>query len=523
MNWIVVSFVLTSLICWFAVVRYDIQMFQQNSYRYSRYWTWLKNGNILRHDRGFFLFMTAWWVLSWNAGSTWMASIALLILAFKEFRTGYKIKIAYTARVKRLLVADFILFALINSSVYLYAGYEWLCMSVFLSLLLSKVIVVFADVLMKPVENQVNRYYINDAKRILKSHKDLLVIGVTGSFGKTSTKNALYRVLSEKYNVLMTPGNFNTTLGVVRTVREHLKPFHQVFIVEMGAKQRGDIKEICDLVHPRIGIVSSVGSMHLETFKTLRGVQDTKFELINALPADGIGIINIDSEGIASYPDIPTHCRIITYGINSERAEVKAENISYSRRGVSFDTVVSGKHPYGIETRLMGDGNILNILAALTVADYLGVPEKRQRSAMASLQPVEHRLSITNKGGLTVLDDAYNSNPTGARMALSVLRKIADETGGKAIVITPGFVEMGSSQEEANRGLGRDIASFADKAIIVNRYNRQAITSGLVECGFKEDDMFCVDSLDQAVALLAGMGAAGDVVLYENDLPDTFK
>jgi UDP-N-acetylmuramoyl-tripeptide--D-alanyl-D-alanine ligase len=272
-----------------------------------------------------------------------------------------------------------------------------------------------------------------------------------------------------------------------------------------------------------MGIVSSVGNMHLETFKTLRGVQDTKFELIRALPADGLGVINMDSEGIASYSDIPSHCRIITYGINAETAECRAENISYSRRGVAFDAVISGKEAYRIETRLMGDGNILNILAALAVADRLGVPQKQQRSAVASLQPVEHRLSVTAKGGLTVLDDAYNSNPTGARMALSVMRKIADDAGGKAIVITPGFVEMGASQEEANYGLGRDIATFADKAIIVNRYNRQAILKGLSDAAFKEADICCVDTLDQAVAQLGLLSSAGDVVLYENDLPDTFR
>ena len=132
-------------------------------------------------------------------------------------------------------------------------------------------------------------------------------------------------------------------------------------------------------------------------------------------------------------------------------------------------------------------------------------------------------MSISNKGGLTVLDDAYNSNPTGARMALSVMRKIADDSAGKAIVITPGFVEMGSSQDEANQGLGRDIAQFADKAIIVNRYNRNSIRKGLEEGGFKDGNVFYVDSLDAAVAQLASLSSAGDVVLYENDLPDTFK
>lgn len=520
MNWIIAVFAVASLICWSAVVRYDIQMFQQNSYRYSRYWTWLKKGNVLRHNRWMFLILP---FLLWIPYMTWCISLFMVSYAVWEFRTRYKIKIAYTARVKRLLTADFILTALVNILVYVYAGHEWFCLSAVLSLLLSKLTVVAADFLLQPLEKQINLHYVRDAKRILASNKDLLVIGITGSFGKTSTKNILYRVLSEKYNVLMTPGNFNTTLGVVRTIREHLKPYHQVFIVEMGAKQMGDIKEICDLVHPHIGIVTSVGNMHLETFKTLQGVGKTKFELLDSLPSDGLGIINMDSEGIASYPAKPTHCRIVTSAIKADGTDVKAENVAYSRRGVSFDVCIKGKESYRVETRLLGEGNILNVLVSLAAADHLGVSVKQQKSALASLQPVEHRLSISNKGGLTVLDDAYNSNPSGARMALAVLKQIAADAGSKGIVVTPGFVEMGVQQEEANRGLGRDIARYADKAIIVNRYNRQAIVDGLKEGGFKEEDMYCVDSLDQAVLKLGAICSSGDVVLYENDLPDTFK
>lgn len=520
MNWIIAVFAVASLICWSAVVRYDIQMFQQNSYRYSRYWTWLKKGNVLRHNRWMFLILP---FLLWIPYMTWCISLFMVSYAVWEFRTRYKIKIAYTARVKRLLTADFILTALVNILVYVYAGHEWFCLSAVLSLLLSKLTVVAADFLLQPLEKQINLHYVRDAKRILASNKDLLIIGITGSFGKTSTKNILYRVLSEKYNVLMTPGNFNTTLGVVRTIREHLKPYHQVFIVEMGAKQMGDIKEICDIVHPHIGIVTSVGNMHLETFKTLQGVGKTKFELLDSLPSDGLGIINMDSEGIASYPAKPTHCLIVTSAIKADGTDVKAENVAYSRRGVSFDVCIKGKESYRVETRLLGEGNILNVLVSLAAADHLGVSVKQQKSALASLQPVEHRLSISNKGGLTVLDDAYNSNPSGARMALAVLKQIAADAGSKGIVVTPGFVEMGVQQEEANRGLGRDIARYADKAIIVNRYNRQAIVDGLKEGGFKEEDMYCVDSLDQAVLKLGAICSSGDVVLYENDLPDTFK
>ena len=156
--------------------------------------------------------------------------------------------------------------------------------------------------------------------------------------------------------------------------------------------------------------------------------------------------------------------------------------------------------------RLLGEGNLLNILGAIAVANHLQVPLQKQKNAIARLQPVEHRLSMRNSGGITVLDDAYNSNPQGAKMALEVLHNFAVGEGNKRIIITPGFVEMGAKQAEANQGLGEDIARCADYAIVVNQTN-----------------YFLADSLNQAHAHLATILKAGDVVLYENDLPDNFK
>ena len=139
--------------------------------------------------------------------------------------------------------------------------------------------------------------YVKDARRILESMPGLTVIGITGSYGKTSTKNFLHSLLSVKYNVLMTPESYNTTMGVVRTVRERLRPTHQVFIVEMGAKNPGDIREICDLVRPKYGMITSIGEQHLETFKTLDNIIKTKFELADAIPRRDC-LLNLDNRYI---------------------------------------------------------------------------------------------------------------------------------------------------------------------------------------------------------------------------------
>ena len=527
-----------------AYLLYELRMFQQNSYRPERF---------LR-----------WWFGPQNAYSAFLAWLMPLPV---------KIPLAMTARVKRLVVTDALLTLLLfclgvwgvlalcgTVTPGLIGGLPWggwsLMLAVFcissVLLMASKWVLLLANLVNQPIEKAISRWYYNDAKRMLRAHKDLIVIGVTGSYGKTSTKNFLYRILSQKYNTLVTPGNFNTTLGVVRTVREQLKPHHQVFIVEMGAKQPGDIQEICDLVHPTIGIVASVGPMHLETFGSFENIQKTKFELVRALPANGFAAINADSPGIASYADVPTHCRVLRYGVRN--GDFRAQNLSYSTQGSSFGLsyeafpaltaganasmagMDSGSVGVEMTTHLLGESNIQNIVGACAVASYLGVTPMQQKRAIAQLQQVENRLFVSRQGAVTVINDAYNSNPEGAAMALDVLRDIQ---GGRKILITPGFVELGSRQESACRELGYKAASCADILIVVNKLNRDAIVAGArqamaeaaaghaAEVGhpvrLTEDNLHCMDDLTLVFEALPSLLRAGDVVLYENDLPDTFK
>lgn len=502
-----------------ATVRYSTQMFQQNSYRIERYNRWLRStgewhsrANMVALAGGVATYFTQHWALLLPLG-LWMATIAIA-----EFSIEYKIKLAYTMRVKRLLVTRYLLVAAAL------VGAHYLDDRYAVPLLMVATFdywIILANAINRPMEAAITRWYYNDAKRILRSMPHLTIIGITGSFGKTSTKHFLHRVLSERYNVLMTPGNFNTTLGVVRTIREHLKPHHEVFIVEMGAKQRGDIKEICDLVHPHMGIVTSVGEMHLETFGSVESVARTKFELIDALPAGGFGIVNIDSE--AALKHIKANgIKVKTYAIDSCEADYRATDIVYSSQRTTFAVEHDATKDEGYATHLLGRGNILNITAALAIAEQMGVSIEARRRGVKQIEQVEHRLSMRRSGGVTILDDAYNSNPTGARMALEVLGGF--DTAGARYVVTPGFVEMGAKQYDNNRAFGQDIAaSRADGVYVVNEVNREAITAGLEAAGY---DMACVTtvaSFKEAMAELQPRLKAGDVVLYENDLPDSFK
>lgn len=511
--------IFTWMLFWKATTCYSVQMFQQNSYRVARYNRWLRSTgewhsrpNMVSALGAVVLLLTEHWSVMLILG-LWM-----LIIALAEFSIKYKIKLAYTMRVRRLLLTRFLITALAVALVEFYAPRHLLSVLLIMSLDYWTIV---ANTINMPLESAITRWYYNDAKRMLRSMSRLKIIGITGSFGKTSTKHYLHRILSERYNVLMTPGNFNTTLGVVRTIREHLKPHHEIFIVEMGAKQRGDIKEICDLVSPEMGIVTSVGEMHLETFGTVEGVARTKFELLEALPEGGFGIVNIDSEAAAAH--LKGFARnVATYGMESVAAEYRATDVRYATSETSF-AVRHGEHvEQGYVTHLLGRGNILNLTAAIAVAEQLGVTTAEIKRAVRQIEQVEHRLSMRSVGGVTILDDAYNSNPTGAKMALEVLS--AFDTSGARYVVTPGFVEMGARQYDNNRGFGCDIAhAEVDGVYVVNEVNRKALCDGLEAGGYDGGKVSCVASFQEAMSELQPRLKVGDVVLYENDLPDSFK
>lgn len=503
----------------------DLMMLQQNSYRNERYVKWLStSGDTTSAMRltALIIFFVA--LTNFSAEIVAMPLIGLFacansgVLASKK----YKLPLKWTNRVKRLFTTSAILSAAICcGAVFLFM--DNLLTTIATALMgcycASHLIIMSANVLLRPVESSINKKYYNEASAILRSMPDLKVIGITGSYGKTSTKHYLHRILSEQYDTLMTPGNFNTTLGVIRTVREHLKPYNEVFIVEMGAKQIGDIKEICDLVHPQAGIVTAVGPQHLESFKSIENVQRTKFELIDSLPADGFAVVNNDFEKIADRE--VENVKVVRYAIGNKGATLTAKDIKYTANGTDFTVADNNGWELKLHTRLVGECNISNLLAAVAIARHLGVSDDKIKYAVGEIAQVEHRLSIKRSGGVVVIDDAYNSNPVGSTMALDVLSGMTD---GQRVVVTPGMIELGDRTYELNKAFGEKIAKSVDKAVIVGKYNREAISEGIKSADVLDDsNIYMVDSFAEAQNLLKNILKTGDTVLYENDLPDTFK
>ena len=445
-----------------------------------------------------------------------ITDIIFVIAIISTMPKKAKKPLVYTARVKRQLVTTAILTVAVLAVCGACGGKYALVSGAVILYLLSPVVTMIAAIINKPIEKQVSNHYINDAKRILASMNRMKIIGVTGSYGKTSVKYYLNTLLKAKYNVLMTPGSFNTPMGVVRTIREYLKASDEIFVCEMGARHVGDIKEICDLVHPHDGIITSVGPQHLETFKTLDNIKGTKFELADSLSSEGLLFLNMDDENIRSYVGSRKH---IGYSIHHD-SDYMAKDISVSQRGTTFTVVKKDGETCEYSTKLIGEHNVLNIVGAIAVANTYGIPLESLKPQVRKLECVPHRLELKDNGSAVIIDDAYNSNPTGAKAALDVL-SIFD---GYRILVTPGMVELGESQDKLNKEFGKQAAQSADYIILVGRKQTEPIAEGLREAGYPEEKLHIADNINQAInqAYAVNSGGAKKFILLENDLPDNY-
>ena len=425
-----------------------------------------------------------------------------------------------TMRVKRTYITSAILFTLLCALIgVLLKGAEPRLYFIGLFPLLLPLWVALGGLCAWPVEKLVSEMYFRDAQKKLASRPDLIKIGITGSYGKTSVKFILGTILQEKFQVLVTPSSFNTPMGVTRIIREKLMPAHQVFVAEMGARHVGDIKEMCRLVHPHHGVLTSVGPQHLDTFHSLDRIKSTKYELMDAIP-DG---------GCCFFPDDKAICRELFDKTRKEKrlcsihpgaddADVWTTDIHVSPAGSSF-VLHTMSDEVTCQTRLLGEHNIQNIILAATVGLRLGMTLKQIARGISRIAPVEHRLQLIPSTGVTIIDDAFNSNPKGAQAALKVLR----EFEGRRIIITPGMVELGDGEDAFNHEFGLMMADCVDVAILVGKKHTSPIARGLKEAGFPQENLHVVSTLDEATAILRQIGRPGDVALFENDLPDNYS
>ncbi len=504
MNYVIISIIFISFVLSFL---HNLHIYQLNYYKSEVQRKWLfNNQTLIAINISLSLLQVILIIVSENV---FLLTIGILQIIYNIPRRAKK-KLVFTPRAVRITVEALILFILTMAFAFIFSpNYYYLYGYIFL--ILTPFILLFVDYTQKPLNKFINNQFINDAKRILQASPELIVIGITGSYGKTSMKYFLTEFLSTKYSVLKTPGNYNTTLGVVRTIREQLKSTHEIFVCEMGATKPNDIKEICNLVNPKHAIITSVGPQHLESFKTIENVIRTKFELADALPKEGMLFLNYDNEYIKKEK---RKGNIYTYGSKNENVNYQAKDIKVNENGLSF---VVNKVKF--TTKLIGEHNVTNIVGALAVASEMGIKLKDLVEVVRRLEPVPHRLELKKQGNRLIIDDAYNSNPLGASSALDALSQFAE----KKVIMTPGMVELGTKEDEYNYEFGKQIAKVCDYVLLVNEKQTKSIYKGLIDSKYSKDKIFICQDIQEAFKKLTEIEKNDKIVLLiENDLPDQY-
>lgn len=530
---------------WLRLLR-GARYFQIEEYMSRRYLRWLlaapRRALPLRPLAAWLAGLAIGFVRGDAPGSylPFMVAVAAAAIAAVPPAAGEEKKpLVLTQRVKRLLCGAGLVTVVVAAAAILLArsaAVTGSAMSVaitsglgFALFLLAPVWLVAGNALMQPVEAVLRRRYLKQASGTLDKIRPK-IIGITGSYGKTTTKSFLRDILSVRYQTYATPKSYNTLMGISLAINRDLADDYrsEYFISEMGAYVEGEIARICQLTPPDIAIVTEVGPQHLERFGSLENIKRAKYELVSHLPADGVAVFNWDNSYIREMvaEGYPATCLTVSRAVSLEEARAQqltwvALDICEDLSGLTFRAchVPSGEQT-PITSGILGEHNVTNLLLCIAVAYHEGIALRDIARRIRSLQPAESRLvTETTAAGITIINDAYSANPRGVVSALKVLRL---HDSGKRLLITPGMVELGKLQDSENHQLGLLAAASATDIILIGAGQTAPIHAAIQSVDFDPTRLQVVETLDDAVNWYRQNLRAGDTVLFLNDLPDTY-
>lgn len=430
-----------------------------------------------------------------------------------NFSFGDKSFLVFTARIKRLIFCDFLLKISIFLLIFgLVDKFLWNLFAVLFLLIFSPFFILLTFLICWPVEEGIKRSYLKKAKRKLEKCM-CKKIAITGSFGKTTTKNILYQILKEEFDVCATPKSFNTPMGLCKTILQDLKETDDFFIAEFGARRLGDIKFLAEFFGVDFGIITPLGNCHLETFGSLQNIENEKFELCNY--SKDFVVFNGKSKGSKKLCE---RYKKTKYLVCETGSFAYAKEIKFLSEVTKFVLVIDSKQ-IECSTQLLGKANIDNIVVAATMAYLLGESLFSIKKGISKLKQIPHRLEFIRGEFVDVIDDSYNSNFDGFMQAIEVVKSFAK----RKIIISPGLVELGKSQAESNFKIGQEVAKVADVFVIMNLTNKKALFDGAISQGMKKENIYFAQNRSEQKQLLKTILKKGDLVLFENDFPDNIK
>lgn len=505
---------------------------QQSGYKYGTFWRWLKRKDNLYFNRLAVLALclaltSAVTALCFSFLGTQEALLVasipffgLLLLFWRvDAKYALKVPITFTGRLRRLF-AVYVFFTACVSYI-LMAGLTFLAewngsdlygliayVPVAVMPILTPILLLGANLSTAWYEEKRNRKFVKRAGQVL-DEKEIIRIGVVGSYGKTSVKNILKTILSEKYSVVATPESFNTPMGIAKTVCSPDFDNKQIFIAEMGARKAGDIAELCGIVKPNYAVFTGVCEQHIQGFGSLDNIWREKSEILRC----GAKKV-VCGAGLKPYLEQEFSEEIgkaVLIDDEAFEADMGAAATAFTMR-IFGETVE-------MKTVLLGKMAVENIRLAVYIALELGLTADEIVRGVEKLKPIPHRLQLIENGGVYILDDGYNCNPKGADEAIAALKRFL----GRKYIVTPGIVECGILEEKINGELGEKLAKAGfDKTILVGNTLVNAVKNGYEKAGGDTSALIKVETLQKAQDVLKGLLQEGDAVLFLNDLPDVY-
>jgi UDP-N-acetylmuramoyl-tripeptide--D-alanyl-D-alanine ligase len=446
------------------------------------------------------------------AGAVWSPVLLLCAAAIVAWPLGLPIRgrtapLALTRRLRTLAVVAYVVLAVVGAGLAVVMSLPVAAAAV---ALLFPFVVDLACAVLAPVEARLGNRFVQEATTKLNRIRPR-VVAVTGSYGKTSTKEHIRDLLADRYLVVASPASFNNRLGLARAVNDHVQPGTEVFVAEMGMYAEGEIRALCDWLPPEVAVLTAVGPVHLERLGSLDAIVRAKSEIFEHAR---VAVINVDPPRLAEVADglAARGMRVRRCGTEA-RADIDVALVP-GIDGTARLVVEGAEHVVR-----MGDGtHASNLACAIAVALELDVAIDRIVARLERLTVPAHRLEVqTTERGVTVIDDTFNANPDGAQDALDLLATV--DGSGRRVVVTPGMVELGAEQADANEQFAQRAAAAADALVVVGRTNRAALVRGARDRG---TEVHNVANRERATEWVRATLAAGDVVLYENDLPDHY-
>lgn len=375
-----------------------------------------------------------------------------------------------------------------------------------------------------PADSFAKDLIIRKATKKLQELKDIKVIAITGSYGKTTMKDIITTVLSVNFEVVSTSENQNTPLGISRQILREIDETTEIFVVEMGAYTKSDITKLCNIARPNISVLVGINEAHLERFGSLENTIETKFEIISNCLPDGIIVLNADDRFVVENLEKFKGNQIIYFfsSQNNDRSKYKFTKKDFRQdgSGISFQLAYEGREIGNIKTPFLADYIIGDVVASFIIGAELGMSESEIRIGLENLKVPEHRLQSTRTpDDIVVIDDSYNGNPKGAEEAINVLSQF---TKRRKIYVTPGLVETGEAAQEVHKQIGLKLATVADIVVLVKNSVTDFIIGGLKEGGFEKSHIKTYVSAKRAHDAVGRMAQSGDVILFQNDWSDNY-